>query len=203
MTASVLDQKVLVLNKLWQPVNILSSFKAICLLYTRKAEVIDPHYMNYDFYSWVENWSDLNDTHDWKERMLVTQQFKFPVPEIIRLVTYKGYNDVGIKFSRQNVFDRDNHTCQYCGTRKSSKELNLDHVIPSSRGGKTSWKNIVLSCIECNSKKANRTPEEAGMKLIRKPFQPQWCQIQTKVGHRIPKSWEDFVGQLYWQTELK
>jgi hypothetical protein len=200
---AVLDHKVLVLNKAWQPINVLPSFKAICKLYTGKAEVIDPNYMNYDFYDWVENWSDLNDTHDWEDRMLETTQFKFPIPEIIRMNEFKGYVDCSVKFNRKNVYERDQYTCQYCGTRHSSAELNLDHVMPRSRGGKSNWKNIVVTCISCNSRKADRTPEEAGMPLIRQPFKPQMSQIHMKVGKSMPKSWEDFIGKLYWQTDLK
>ena len=202
MTA-VLDQKVLVLNKVWQPINIIKPFDAICKLYTGKAEVIDPNYMNYDFYNWVENWSDLNSTHDWESRMLTTSQFRFPIPEIIRVNDFKGYVDNAIKFNRENVYKRDNYTCQYCNVKFSTKELNLDHVIPSSKGGRMNWKNIVASCKPCNSKKADKTLQEAGMELVNKPIRPHCSQLQSKIGKTMPKSWEDFISKLYWGIELK
>ena len=88
-----------------------------------------------------------------------------------------------VKFTRHNIFERDHNTCQYCGKVFDRKDLNLDHVIPRDRGGPTTWENIVCSCIKCNTQKANRTPQEAGMHLIRKPKRPKWRPfVQVNLG---------------------
>ena len=84
-----------------------------------------------------------------------------------------------VKFTRHNIFERDKNTCQYCGRVFDRKDLNLDHVIPRDRGGPTTWENIVCSCIECNTQKANRTPQEAGMHLIRKPKRPEVAAVRA------------------------
>lgn len=97
----------------------------------------------------------------------------FPVPSVIRLRRYirRPYRQ-RVAFNRKNVFRRDDHTCQYCGAH--SNDLTLDHVLPRSRGGATSWENVVACCRRCNAKKRDRTPEEAGMLLARRPRAPRF-----------------------------
>jgi len=99
------------------------------------------------------------------------------VPAVMRLTEYQGGVKRGVKFSRTNVFTRDGYRCQYCGERRSAKELNYDHVVPRHLGGRTVWENIVASCYPCNSRKANRTPQQAGMSLRRHPFKPRSLPI--------------------------
>jgi 5-methylcytosine-specific restriction endonuclease McrA len=117
---------------------------------------------------------------------------ELPMPAVVRLrrhVHVSGRR--GVRFSATNIFLRDRHTCQYCGTKRKARELNLDHVIPRSRGGRKTWTNIVASCIPCNDIKRNRTPEEAGMVLQRKPIQPAMLQISTLQLEeaRVPQEW--------------
>jgi 5-methylcytosine-specific restriction endonuclease McrA len=107
-----------------------------------------------------------------------------------------------VKFTRHNIFERDRNTCQYCGHIYDRKDLNLDHVIPRDRGGPTTWENIVCSCIRCNTQKANCTPQEAGMHLVRKPKRPKWrpfVQVNLGVQH---DSWKHFLDLAYWNVEL-
>src|SRR5438046_438837 len=107
----------------------------------------------------------------------------------------------GITWSRFRSF-RSN-TCQYCGDVFERNDLNLDHVIPRDRGGPTTWENIVCSCISCNTKKANRTPQEAGMRLIRKPKRPKWRPfVQINLGLHYHDSWKHFLDLAYWNVEL-
>jgi 5-methylcytosine-specific restriction endonuclease McrA len=108
-----------------------------------------------------------------------------------------------VKFTRHNIFERDKNMCQYCGQLFERKDLNLDHVIPRDRGGPTTWENIVCSCIECNTQKANRTPQEAGIHLIRKPKRPKWRPfVQISFSLHKHDSWKHFIDLAYWNVEL-
>jgi 5-methylcytosine-specific restriction endonuclease McrA len=197
------DRKVLILNKNWHPINVIPSLKAAKDLYSGRLDVVTSTYQIYDFFDWVENWSDFKEIENFNGRMIRTPSFTFPLPEIAKVRNYKGCYYGPANFNRENIFIRDNFTCQYCGKKKAGNELNMDHILPRSRGGKSNWMNIVLSCIPCNTKKADRTPEEAGMPLLRQPFTPTWSQLRTKIPNKPPKSWEELIGNLYWKTELK
>ena len=108
-----------------------------------------------------------------------------------------------VKFTRHNIFERDQNTCQYCGQVFDRSELNLDHVTPRDRGGPTTWENIVCSCIACNTRKSNRTPNEAGMNLVRKPKRPKWRPfVQINFTLHRHDSWKHFVDLAYWNVEL-
>ena len=108
-----------------------------------------------------------------------------------------------VKFTRHNIFERDRNRCQYCGRVFDRKDLNLDHVAPRDRGGPTTWENIVCSCIACNTHKANRTPAEAGMRLVRKPKRPKWRPfMQVNLGTSAHDSWKHFLDIAYWNVEL-
>ena len=110
---------------------------------------------------------------------------------------------VEVKFTRHNIFERDQNTCQYCGRAFDRTDLNLDHVIPRDRGGPTTWENIVCSCVECNTRKANSTPQEAGMSLIRKPKRPKWRPfVQINFTLHRHDSWKHFIDLAYWNVEL-
>lgn len=128
-------------------------------------------------------------------------KFFLHVPAVIRLIGQLG-RKWSVKFSRINVLTRDNWTCQYCGKKKRAKELNYDHVIPRSRGGKTVWENIVMACYGCNSRKRDLTPSEAGMRLLKKPVRPRSLPIRMSEDEMrdLPsclRSW------LYWNVELE
>lgn len=117
------------------------------------------------------------------------------VPAVIQLKHAVAAMKKGVKFSRINVFTRDGFKCQYCGTRKSMRELNYDHVVPRKQGGRTTWDNIVTCCYPCNEMKAGRTPEQAGMKLIRKPAKPHVLPLHAVYleSNKIPSVWEPYL----------
>jgi 5-methylcytosine-specific restriction endonuclease McrA len=118
-------------------------------------------------------------------------------PAVVRLKRPPRQMKRGVKFSRINVFVRDDFRCQYCGARKASHELNYDHVIPRVQGGKTVWENIVASCYDCNARKRGRTPEQAGMKLLRQPVKPKWlptAPIMALTQRRIPEAWSFYCA---------
>jgi 5-methylcytosine-specific restriction endonuclease McrA len=106
-------------------------------------------------------------------------------------------------FSRRNLFRRDHNQCQYCGLRPGTAELSIDHVFPRSRGGKSSWENCVLACMDCNRRKRDRTPEEAGMRMLKRPEKPRWSPVLEVPVGRVRQSWERFVSEAYWNVKLE
>ena len=123
------------------------------------------------------------------------------VPAVVRLRKAFRRHAKPVKFSRVNIYARDGYRCQYCGAKCSIDELTYDHVIPRSRGGRTTWDNIVSCCYACNAEKANRTPVEARMKLLSTPTRPSWIpSVQIRVSTRsVPDAWRDYV---YWTGEI-
>ena len=119
------------------------------------------------------------------------------LPKVIILKVFDRLPIKEVKFHRNNIFERDKHRCQYCGNQFIENELNLDHVIPRHHGGRTSWENVVTSCIRCNSKKADRLPHEAGMRLIRKPAKPKWRPFVSVAENKEKNpSWDYFLNPL-------
>lgn len=201
MSTELLSQRTLVLDSQWQVVSTISVKEAIGKVYTGLASILGRNYALYDFDSWVYDWQDLRKVANIDDGFLVASHFKVYVPEVIVLHRKGRRRSLDVKFSRRNVFLRDKHRCQYCYKQFSNKELNLDHVIPKSRGGKTTWENIVLSCIPCNQKKADRTPEEAKMNLLNRPKKPHWTALNT-MNKAMPSFWKNFVDAVYWNTEI-
>ena len=127
---------------------------------------------------------------------------KLLVPEIILLTHYNAVPPRRVKFSRRNIFERDRFTCQYCGRTPARNDLSIDHVVPRSRGGSTTWSNVVLACTECNARKRDRVPRAAGMRLQRTPREPAW---HPGSGFRLSvrrRSWQRFVESIYWDLKL-
>lgn len=199
---SVLDQPVLVLNRLWQAVNTCSVRRAFTLLYQGHAQVVSAedgsNFSTHDYRSW---W-DISQARP-EPDMVRTISFSIRIPRIIVLLIFERLPKKEVKFTRHNVFERDKNTCQYCGKIFERTDLNLDHVMPRDRGGQTTWENIVCSCIPCNTKKGNRLPPEAGMHLIRKPKRPKWRPFVNVTVTRHPHdSWKHFLDLAYWNVEL-
>ena len=199
---TVLDSSVLVLNRVYQPVNITTVRRAFTLLYQGTAKAIDREFQTFDF----ESWSALSaEVHDRDVIHTVAQSIR--VPRVIILQMYDRFPRLHVRFSRQNIYLRDKLTCQYCGKRFVRSDLSLDHVVPRSRGGRTTWENVVCSCISCNLKKGNRLPHEANMKLLKQPNRPRWSPFEK--GHEDTRAYDDWRPFLnltdasYWNTELE
>jgi 5-methylcytosine-specific restriction endonuclease McrA len=128
--------------------------------------------------------------------------FVIKIPAVVRLLRAFKRFQKPVKFSRVNIYARDRYTCQYCGQVHNITDLTYDHVKPRAQGGKTEWSNIVTACSSCNAKKANRTPEQAGMKLLSKPSRPEWVPaLVISVSRKsVPDAWRDY---LYWTGELE
>lgn len=169
----VLDCPVLVLNWLWQPIHTCSVRRALRLVCLGHAQIVqtdgEARYQTHDLMSWVEHSAE-----HVAEELIRTVRMAFRVPKIIVLAIYDRLPRKEVKFTRHNVFLRDKFICQYCGDNFSERELNLDHVLPREKGGKTTWENIVTSCIRCNTRKANKLLREVNMRLLRKPASPRW-----------------------------
>jgi 5-methylcytosine-specific restriction endonuclease McrA len=204
---SALEASVLVLNKLFMAVHIISVRRAFCLLCKDLAEVVsleDGQFASYNFRSWREV-SEYRARHfreeddDW----IRTSNSEIQVPRVIRLLAYEKLPRQTVKFNRRNIFARDNNQCQYCGRKFPTSELSLDHVIPRSQGGQSTWENIVCACVACNVRKGGRTPKQAHLSLIRKPEKPRRSPLlNLKLTHRKYQSWKTFLENAYWSVEL-
>jgi len=168
------ERKVLVLNKSWRAIAIITLEKALSKVFstyddgTPKAKIIDPS-NDFMMFEWHE-WSQIMPDDD--ELKIRTVSASYKVPEVILYTKYDKVPCTKAQFNRRSIYRRDNSTCQYCGEKKKNDELSLDHIVPRCQGGKTNWENIVVACVDCNSQKAGRTPKQAGMKLLCEPKKP-------------------------------
>ena len=197
MTANALSHPTLVLNKSWVPIHTTPVRSALCLLFKGSALAVQPD--SYEVHSF-ESWADLQVEPD--EPHVKTVQLRIRIPEIITLTNYNRVPLQSASFSRRNLFKRDRNTCQYCGVQPGTAELTIDHVLPRSRGGKTSWTNCALACAKCNARKANRTPIQASMRLRCEPKAPRRRPTMGIPVGQVRQSWEKFVSDLYWDVEL-
>ena len=202
-----LNCNVLVLNRHYMAVRIVGVRRAFSLLCRNIAEVVSVEqggYYNYDFQSWCEL-SQLRQTfepggHEW----ISTVNFDVAVPRIIRLLFYDRLPRQEVKLNRRNLFARDNNQCQYCGRRVATRELSLDHILPRSQGGQSTWENLVCACMQCNTRKGCRTPRQASMRLIKAPSRPRRNPVvHMHLGHPRYRSWKQFLDHAYWSVELK
>lgn len=211
---SALRLSVLVLNRSFVAVHVVNVRRAIGLLFRRLAEVVHAEAGQFTAYS-LENWRELSQMRtalceaqgnaaashdDWVQAI----GYQLRAPRVIRLTHCDRMPKQELRFNRRNVFARDGNVCQYCGTQFPLSELSLDHVVPRSRGGGTTWENIVCSCVACNVRKGGRTPQEARMQLIRHPVRPKRSPLLAlKLGNPRYESWKNFVDRAYWLVDLK
>lgn len=192
-----MDTSVLVLNSLYQAVQITGTHRAFRLFYAGRARALSADFTPYDF----DNWCDLPVGID--DDVIRTPSRRIRIPRVIQLAYYDRVPHREVRFTRRNIFFRDRNRCQYCGKVFAQRDLNLDHVVPLSRGGHSEWTNVVTACVPCNSRKGSRSPEEAALKLFRRPKKP--------AGHPILRSgwiqsfheeWRTFLDEAYWNVEL-
>jgi len=205
---SPLEASVLVLNKLFMAIHIISVRRAFTLLCKDLAEVVsmeEGQFATYNFATWREV-SEYRSRYfrqeddDWVR----TVNCEIQVPRVIRLLGYEKLPKQTVKFNRRNIFARDNNQCQYCGKKHATTELSLDHIVPRSQGGANTWENIVCACVGCNVRKGGRTPKQAHMTLIRKPEKPKRSPLlNLKLTHKKYQSWRTFLENAYWSVELK
>lgn len=193
-----LSASVLVLNRNYTAVRVVSARRAFALLYCNHAEVIDAHDEQWDvldFQSWVDLSQQRKERAGQQDQFVCTPRYWILVPRVIRLVSYDKVPRREVRFSRRNILARDEHRCQYCGKRLPTSQLSLDHVTPKSRGGKSSWTNVVTACNPCNTRKGGRMPWEASMKLRRIPAVPKKNPtLADKVESPTYRIWRLFLG---------
>jgi len=198
----MLSERVLVLNRLWQAVNLCTVKRAIVLLYCGHAHVVHKRggdYLTFGFRDWI----DYSMANANGQECIHGTHFKLMQPNVVLLTTYDKVPVKEIKLTRHNIYQRDRNTCQYCGKVFDRKDLNLDHVIPRDVGGTTAWENLVCSCKACNARKGNRTPRQAHMNLIRKPKKPRWTPLSSyHLGDETHHTWKRFVDPDHWDVDL-
>lgn len=167
-----MSKTVLVLNATYEPLSLVSVRRAIILLLREKAELVEA-----------------------TEQMLRSSRLSMPVPLVIRLTYYVRLPQRRVPPTRNGVMLRDAYTCQYCGAMPGRDQLTVDHVVPRSRGGVRSWQNLVTACKPCNHRKGNRTPEEAKMRLRRKPFEPTYMALVLLSNPTAASRWEALVNR--------
>jgi 5-methylcytosine-specific restriction endonuclease McrA len=187
----LLGSPVLVLNRHFQALRVASVKRAFALLSTGHAKVVTHDYDLVDWNGWVAKAPSAEDD------VVTTPRLRIVVPRVIAIVTCERSPRIELRFSRRNVYLRDEHRCQYCSHRKPASELSLDHVLPISRGGKTTWENVVAACRPCNVRKADRTPHEAGLRLLRPPSRPRVHPFAgSPFGPALRPEWKPFVASL-------
>jgi len=161
--------KVLVLNASYEPLSICDARNAVLLLFCGKAMMVASH----------------------PEYRIRTVTESYPLPSIVRLTVYVRVEYRSAVLNRQNLFRRDDFTCQYCG--RTDVSLSIDHVIPKSRGGEESWENLITACKPCNTRKGNRTPSEAGMSMLQKPARPSHITLMRQPCLSISDEWKPYL----------
>jgi len=202
-----LSLSVLVLNRSFVAVHITNVRRAIALLFRHLAEVVhieEGQVAGYSLDSWRELSALRSEFRGPDEDWIRAVGYDLQAPRVIRLVSCDRGPRQGLRFNRRNVFARDGNQCQYCGRGFPTSELSLDHVVPRSRGGVTSWENIVCACVACNVRKGGRTPQEARMNLVRQPVKPKRSPLlSVKLGNPKYESWKSFVDSAYWLVDLR
>jgi 5-methylcytosine-specific restriction endonuclease McrA len=196
----MLNSSVLVLNRSYLPVHVTSARRAFSLLYQGIARVVNEQYQTFDFAAW----SQLAVARDMEA--IGTPGGQIRIPRVIVLIAFDRLPKRHVRFSRINLMARDNFSCQYCGAKPHRSELNLDHVVPRSLGGRSTWENVVTSCVDCNRQKGGRTPRQAHMKLRQRPERPRWTPLANLMWSSVRyQEWRPFLSVVdasYWNVEL-
>jgi len=193
----MIEGHVLVLNRVFQVVQITSIRRALTLLYKGQVRAVDAEYRTYDF----EDWQDVPVQP--ADHFITTPSRHISIPHVVQLLRFDKVPRQEVKFSRANIYLRDQNRCQYCGRKFPASELSLDHVLPISRGGKSTWENVVCACLPCNVRKGNKLLHEAGIRLIRTAIRPKWHPLHRLQGRTFPEVWKNFLDEAYWSVELK
>jgi 5-methylcytosine-specific restriction endonuclease McrA len=183
-----LRSPVLVLNRSYAPVRITDAKQGFSMLYLGRARALDARYEPYDFEAWAQR------TPNEHDEAIGTPSGAICIPRVLLLLGYNRVPRAPLRLSRRHVYMRDDFACQYCGGSPGVKDLNLDHVLPRSRGGRSTWENLVTSCRSCNLRKGWSTPEECGMRLLKTPVRPSWSMALSLAAQRRRfVEWEPFL----------
>jgi 5-methylcytosine-specific restriction endonuclease McrA len=192
-----LSTQVLVVNRHLQAVHLTTARRAFVLMWSDIARALDGAWVAHDFTSWSATRPGDGDL------AVGTSRGPLRIPRVVQLMEFDRMPRSTVRLTRRNIFLRDAHTCQYCARQLPTRDLNLDHVMPRSRGGPMSWDNVVCSCRVCNLRKGSRTPPEAGMRLLRRPVRPRWSPVLALAfAPGRPAEWEPFLASLPGAREL-
>ena len=193
----------LVLNRNFMAIDVATWERAVSLLFQGAAEAVDENCRCYNFTDWAEL-SQMMKEHP--AGFVHSVNMRLAIPDVIKLTQYDRIPRNDVVFTRRNILDHYGYRCCYCGKKFSAKDLNFDHVIPRSKGGKTNWDNIVASCYKCNSRKDDMTLKEAGMKLLVHPSRPKHQPVMKRLVVSLPfktrMSWQKFLDKAYWNVPL-
>lgn len=194
---------VLILNRNFYAIQVTSWQRAITLLYLDRASVVDEEYRVHDFKDWIQLSRKIKESPG---GFVSTPTLKLAIPDVIALKFFDKVPRHAVPFTRRNIYQHYANRCCYCGRHLPSSELNLDHVVPVSRGGSTDWSNIVTACIPCNLRKGSRLPFEAGMRLVIPVSRPKFRQgltllVRSPVSLR--RSWQRFIDNIYWDSQIE
>lgn len=187
---AVLERAALVLNRSWLPVHVTTVRRALCMVFRDAARIVEHETMaTFSF----DEWAQLPARPG--RPTIRSPSLEILAPEVILLQRYDRVPSHQAPFTRRNLFLRDDFTCQYCGKHGTPDRLSIDHVLPRSRGGSTTWENCVLACVGCNARKADRTIKEAGLRLLRPPVRPRWSPYLNLRPHQRLESWQRFAPE--------
>jgi 5-methylcytosine-specific restriction endonuclease McrA len=179
-----------VLNRSWRPVHVTTVRRALCMVFRESARIVCPERLStFTFAEWLEQPIPEH------EIPIRSPSVQLAAPEVVLLLQYDRIPCHQAPFTRRNLFLRDEFTCQYCGRKCNSDHLSVDHVLPRSRGGSTSWENCVLACVGCNARKADRTLKETGFHLLRPPVRPRWTPYLNLRPNQRMESWSRFAPE--------
>ena len=205
--AVALEQQVLILNRGYSAVRVVPARNAFTLLCREAAEIIsveNGQWANYNLTNWIDVATLQKELEPLLHSWIRLPSLEIAVPKIIRLLAFDRVIKPQLRLTRRNLYSRDKNRCQYCGQRFSSSELTLDRILPRVQGGENSWMNLVCACLKCNTRKGGRTPKQAKMALVRKPFKPAKCEsLRFRVGPMQYQSWKTFLNNAYWTVELQ
>lgn len=188
--ADLLQHATLVLNRSWRPVHVTTVRRALCMVFRDAARIVEPESLaTYSFAEWAEVPVGPGCL------AIRSPSLAVALPEVVLLQHYDRVPSHEAPFTRRNLFLRDDFTCQYCGLRGGTDRLSVDHVVPRSRGGPTSWENCVLACVGCNARKGDRTLKEAGLRLLRPPVRPRWSPYLNVRPSQRMASWQRFAPE--------
>ncbi|ACF13956.1 HNH endonuclease [Chloroherpeton thalassium ATCC 35110] len=164
-----MKSRVLVLNQSYEPMSVCDAKKAIVLVFAGKAQMVATY----------------------PDQSIRAVSVEFPLPSVVRLNFYVAVPFKRIMLNRKNILRRDNFECQYCG--RTDLPLTIDHIVPKSQGGGDTWNNLVTACTKCNNKKANRTPEQAGMPLRSTPVRPSHVMFMQQYVGTVFEEWKPYL----------
>jgi len=196
-----LNQGVLVLNRHWTAIHVCSVRRALGLVVEDLAKIVGEDYQTYDFDSWAALSAHVERRGN---EFIHTPRLKVLLPEVILLVGYQRMQPRTIKFNRKNIYIRNHYTCQYCGAKPPREELTIDHIVPRSRGGRSTWENVALACQKCNARKGSRLIGEIPNMALRKtPKRPNWlATLSSSLRSTDRPVWQKFVDAAYWNVPL-